>query len=130
MQALHLIEWKEFSEAEIENDAHVVGAKILRHLVLGLVGRVGMPGRALLRQLGFGLQHIAAPRAPMRMHVDYFHLGHHAQIRRADPIVGQQLPPFTLKRDASGFQNIHIIGEPQDPADILLGNQHRHALAH
>ena len=73
VQALHLVERQEFGEAEIEDDAHIVGAKILRHLVLGLVVGIRMPGRALLREFGRGLQHIAALGAPMRVHIDDFH---------------------------------------------------------
>ena len=35
---------------------------------------------------------------------------------------------FALKLDAAGFQNINVIGEPQDAADVLLGDEHRSAL--
>ncbi len=59
--------------AEIENDADVVGAEVRRHFVLGLVVRIGMPGGALLGELFGRLQHIAAPGAPVRVHIDDFH---------------------------------------------------------
>ena len=70
VQRAHLVQRAELGKPEIEDRLHVAGTEVLRHLGFGVVAGLRAPGRALLRKLGLGLQHIAAPRAPMGMNVD------------------------------------------------------------
>ena len=73
VQRAHLLERAVLGVAEIEDRPHAAVAEVGRHLGLGVVARLRVPGRALLRELLLGLQRIAAPRAPVRMDVDDLH---------------------------------------------------------
>src|SRR5580704_4336529 len=73
VQRPRLLERPVFGEAEIKDGAHGVGAKMRRHLALAMIGGLRVPGGALLGEFRFGLQRVAASRAPMRMQVDDLH---------------------------------------------------------
>ena len=73
VQRAHLLERTILGVTEIEDGPHAAGAEVGRHLGLGVVARLRVPGRALLGQLLVRLQRIAAPRSPVRMDVDDLH---------------------------------------------------------
>ncbi len=69
----HLVERQILGEAEIEDDLDALGAEIIRHLLFGVVARLGIPHLLLQRQLRLGAQRIAALGAPVRMDVEDIH---------------------------------------------------------
>ena len=73
VQRAHLLERAVLGVAQIEDGPHAAVAEVGRHLGLGVVARLRVPGGSLLRQLLLGLQRIAAARSPVRMDVDDLH---------------------------------------------------------
>ena len=73
VQRAHLLERTVLGVTQIEDGPHAAGAEVGRHLGLGVIARLRVPGRALLGELLLRLQRIAAPRSPVRMDVDDLH---------------------------------------------------------
>src|SRR4029078_6970424 len=62
-----------FGNPKGENRTHAVLAQVRRHFLLGVVLRLRVPGALLLGELLLRLQHVAALRAPVGVHVDDLH---------------------------------------------------------
>ena len=78
----------------------------------------------LLRELLRRVQRVAALRAPVRMHVDHFHVMPTPRYDRSMRASRISCWPSPSNGDTAVLQDIAIVGDPQDAADILFGDQH------
>ena len=68
----NFLDGEKLREGQIQNDARMIGAEIVDHLLFGEEGRLRVPDLFLLGDLVVGAEDVAATRAPMRMTVEDF----------------------------------------------------------
>src|SRR5579872_3174608 len=82
---------KPLVETKIQDHANAAGAEVFGLLLFRIITWLRAPGFHLLGELLRGAQHVAAPRSPVRVHVDQFHLA-----VACDSITSRSLPFCTL----------------------------------